>query len=36
MEVAPVGNTASFQLKATGPCHLCGESVCHRYTPGGT
>ena len=35
MEVAAVGNTASFQLKPTGPCHICGESVCHRYTPGG-
>jgi len=36
MEVVPVGTTANYQLKPTGPCYLCGESVCHRYTPGGS
>jgi len=36
MEVVPVPGTASFQLKPTGPCLLCGESVCHRYSPGGS
>ncbi|HYB79701.1 MAG TPA: hypothetical protein VEG66_08105 [Thermoplasmata archaeon] len=36
MEVAPVGTSASFQLRPTGPCAICGESVCHRYVPGGS
>ncbi len=35
MEVAAIGATASFQLLPNGPCAICGESVCHRYTPGG-
>ncbi|MGP8075504.1 MAG: hypothetical protein ACLP8Y_02035 [Thermoplasmata archaeon] len=35
MEVAGIGRTASFRLAPTGPCVLCGESVCRRYTPGG-
>ncbi|MGD1099192.1 MAG: hypothetical protein ABR888_02455 [Thermoplasmata archaeon] len=36
MEVVAIGTSASFRLQPTGPCALCGEAVCHRYTPGGT
>ena len=35
MEVVAIGSSASFRLVPTGPCSLCGESVCRRYTPGG-
>ncbi|MGP8158074.1 MAG: hypothetical protein ACLPWO_00450 [Thermoplasmata archaeon] len=35
MGVVAIGSTASFRLLPSGPCALCGEAVCHRYTPGG-
>jgi hypothetical protein len=35
MTVVAIAESASFRLDPNGPCALCGESVCHRYTPGG-
>ncbi|MGA8543091.1 MAG: hypothetical protein WB947_06100 [Thermoplasmata archaeon] len=35
MLVVPVGSSASFRLDPSGPCALCGEGVCRKFTPGG-
>jgi len=35
MVVVRTGSSASFHLEATGPCALCGEAECRRFTAGG-
>jgi hypothetical protein len=35
MVVLPVGSSGNFRLEASGPCALCGESLCRKFTPGG-
>ncbi|MGA9839269.1 MAG: hypothetical protein WBF81_05515 [Thermoplasmata archaeon] len=35
MVVVPTGTTANYLLEATGPCVLCGEAACRKFTPGG-
>ena len=35
MVVVPVGDSANFRLDPSGPCVICGEANCKRFTPGG-
>ncbi len=35
MVVVPIGTSASYRLDPTGPCAICGESICKKYQPGG-
>ncbi len=35
MVVVPAGGTGNFRLEPSGPCVLCGEAVCRKFTPGG-
>ncbi|MCI4339011.1 MAG: hypothetical protein L3J68_01595 [Thermoplasmata archaeon] len=35
MVVVPVGVSASFRLEPSGPCAICGDAVCRKFTPGG-
>ncbi|MGI0070829.1 MAG: hypothetical protein ACRECT_01965 [Thermoplasmata archaeon] len=35
MVVTSVGSSANFRLDPSGPCAICGEAACHRFTPGG-
>lgn len=34
MVVVPVGASGNFRLDPSGPCALCGESVCRKFAPG--
>jgi hypothetical protein len=34
MVVVPVGATGNFRLDPIGPCSICGEATCKRFTPG--
>ncbi len=34
MVVVSIGSSASFRLEASGPCAICGEAACRRFTPG--
>ncbi len=34
MVVVPATTSANFRLDPSGPCILCGEAACRRYTPG--
>ncbi|HLN50763.1 MAG: hypothetical protein ACLQD9_03165 [Thermoplasmata archaeon] len=35
MVVKPVEGSASFRLEPSGPCQVCGEALCRKFTPGG-
>jgi len=34
MVVVPVGATGNYRLEPTGPCALCGEGTCRKFSPG--
>ncbi len=34
MVVVPMGSSGNFRLEPSGPCALCGEAVCRKYSPG--
>ncbi|MCI4365492.1 MAG: hypothetical protein L3K10_05470 [Thermoplasmata archaeon] len=36
MVVVAIGLSGGFRLEPSGPCALCGEATCRRFTPGGT
>jgi hypothetical protein len=35
MVVQPLADSFNFRLAAQGPCAICGESVCKRFTASG-
>jgi hypothetical protein len=35
MAVQPLGDSFNFRLAPVGPCAICGEASCKRYTPVG-
>jgi len=35
MVVVAIAPNASYRLDPSGPCAICGESVCRRFQPGG-
>ncbi len=35
MVVTPVGASGNFRLDPSGPCTICGEGVCRKFTAGG-
>ncbi|HTZ61966.1 MAG TPA: hypothetical protein VMC82_04945 [Thermoplasmata archaeon] len=35
MVVIAVAGNANYRLEPSGPCAICGESVCKKFTPGG-
>jgi hypothetical protein len=34
MVVVPVGSTGNFRLDPVGPCAICGEGGCRKFSPG--
>ncbi|HXQ48170.1 MAG TPA: hypothetical protein VN842_00105 [Thermoplasmata archaeon] len=34
MVVLPVGASGNFRLEPSGPCALCGEGICRKFSPG--
>ncbi len=35
MVVVPTAGAGNFRLDPSGPCAICGEAVCRKFTPGG-
>jgi hypothetical protein len=35
MVVVRLETSANWRLQPTGPCEICGEATCKRFTPGG-
>jgi hypothetical protein len=35
MVVVGSGTGGNFRLDPSGPCAICGEAVCRKFTPGG-
>ncbi len=35
MVVVRLQDSANFRLDASGPCQICGEAVCRKFTPTG-
>jgi hypothetical protein len=35
MVVVRIEGSANWRLDPSGPCQLCGESVCRKFTPSG-
>ncbi len=33
MVVVPIGTTGNFRLEPSGPCALCGDTVCLHFAP---
>jgi hypothetical protein len=34
MVVVPIGTSGNFRLEPSGPCALCGEGICRKFSPG--
>ncbi|MFZ0699387.1 MAG: hypothetical protein WAN74_04265 [Thermoplasmata archaeon] len=34
MQVEAILGSASFRLEPTGPCAVCGEGLCRKFSPG--
>jgi hypothetical protein len=35
MTVQPAASSGNYRLEPSGPCALCGEGVCRKFTPTG-
>jgi hypothetical protein len=35
MQVVPTRESGGYRLEPSGPCGLCGEGVCRKFSPGG-